>query len=73
MKSLNAIRPNLKNEVGHNYGPWHVTDLLDERYPNNGMAKFKVVCRHCGYEKIYIGNALRFDQFSHRCDHCKET
>lgn len=61
----------LINEVGHDYGPWHVTELLITRYPNNGTAQFRVVCRHCGYTKIYIGNHLRFDKFAHHCNRCK--
>lgn len=63
----------LINEVGHNYGPWQVIKLLACRYPNNGTAQFKVVCRHCGYSKIYTGNHLRFDNFAHRCKSCKRT
>lgn len=60
----------LKNEVDHEYGPWIVTKLLDERYPYNRCARFEVVCRHCGYTKIYIGNNLRFDHFAHHCHVC---
>lgn len=63
----------LKNEIGRDYGPWHVTELLAKRYLNNGCAQFKVVCRHCGYTKIYTGNKLRFDGFAHQCDQCKGT
>ena len=61
----------LKNEVGHNYGPWRVTELLAQRYANNGCAQFKVVCRHCGYSRSYIGNKLRFNEFAHHCHQCK--
>lgn len=63
----------IKNEVGHDYGPWHVTEVLIHRYKKNGCAQFKVTCRHCGYEKICIGNNLRFDKFAHHCDNCKGT
>lgn len=67
------IHSNLKNEIGNQYGPWQVSELLIRRYPNNGTAQFKVTCRHCGYTKIYIGNLLRFDKFAHHCDSCKGT
>ena len=67
------MKTRLINEVGHIYGPWKVTELLAQRYIANGTARFKVVCRHCGYTKVYIGNNLRFDHFAHHCDRCKRT
>ena len=63
----------LIDEVGHDYGPWRVTELLAQRYWKNRMAQFKVQCRHCGYTRTYIGNRLRFDCFAHRCTRCKGT
>lgn len=61
----------LIDEVGHKYGPWQVVSLLATRYMKNGTAEFKVVCRHCGYTKVYNGNVLKFDRFAHHCDCCK--
>ena len=61
------------DEVNHDYGPWHVAELLASRYLNNGTAQFKVICRHCGYTKTYTGNGLRFDRFAHHCKQCKGT
>lgn len=63
----------LINEVNHDYGPWKVTELIGTRYMLNGCAQFRVTCRHCGYEKIYTGNSLRFDNFAHCCKQCKGT
>ena len=63
----------LKNEIGNDYGPWTATELLARRYEKNGTAQFEVMCRYCGYTKVYTGNALRFDRFSHHCKRCKRT
>lgn len=68
---MKQIGSRLKNEVGKNYGPWQVVELLVDRYVKNGCAQFKVTCRHCGYSKICIGNNLRFDHFAHQCNICK--
>ena len=61
----------LKNEVGNEYGPWKVTELLVRRYEKNRTARFEVICRHCGYKKSYTGNQLRFDNFAHKCNECR--
>ena len=42
----------LKNEVGHKYGPWIIYKLLPDRYPLNGTAKFRAYCRCCGNTKF---------------------
>ena len=64
------MKTGLKNESGNTYGPWVVGKLLPIRYPNNGTARFIVRCRCCGYEKIYIGNLLRFGHYAHKCENC---
>ena len=63
----------VKNEIGNKYGPWRVVALLSERYPNNGCARFEIVCRHCGNTKFAIGNNLRFDHYAHTCGVCGRT
>lgn len=60
------------NEKGHMYGPWLVIDryLPNYRPEKPSMARWICKCKHCGYEKIYTGNRLRFGHYAYTCKEC---
>lgn len=64
------MRGMIKNEIGNRYGPWVVIRRIEPNYPINCTVKWLCKCMHCGAEKIYIGNRLRFNGYAHTCKWC---
>ena len=60
----------IKDEIGHQYGPFIVYEETSTRQPLNGTARWKCRCRHCGQELIFNGNGLRFGNIRKACDNC---
>ena len=60
----------VKDETGKEYGPYVVIKRVFPNYLPGGTARWECQCMHCGATKIYIGNALRFGNYVHRCEEC---
>ncbi len=51
---------NIKNELGHTYGPWLVIAYTPMREPSNGCVIWEIKCK-CGHVSYCNGNKLRFN------------
>lgn len=60
----------VKDEIGNKYGPYIVIKRVFPNYLPSETARWECQCVHCGAKKIYTGNALRFDNYMHRCEEC---
>lgn len=61
-----------KDEMGKRYDPWLVIEKcpINYRPKNTSMTRWKCKCVHCGAQKIYIGNTLRFGNYASVCKEC---
>ena len=62
---------NYKDELGHEYGDFIVTNYTDLREPSNGCVMWECTCKHCDVVVYRNGNNLRFSKYM-SCPNCRK-